>query len=126
MKIFKTISLSSALALGFVIGSGIASAADSEYMKVNVPFSFVVSGKVLPAGTYFVQENSSGVVMFQGSGNAAVAMTVPVSPVKVGSIPSLRFTAANGREYLVSLDDNTVTRAVSSRSLETRTLTLSH
>lgn len=122
MKISKNLMLLSALALGTTLASA-ATAVDT--LRVNVPFSFVLAGKVFPAGQYTVQESSSGVMTIMGEGKSAVALTVPASPAKAGSAPALHFTSTNSREYLVAIDSESVTRSVPQHAYETRTLTLS-
>ena len=122
-NICKFVGLVSALALGTAIASA-ANAADA--MRVNVPFTFVVSGKVFPAGQYTVQETDTGVILVQGQGTAAVALSIPGVQAKADSLPGLHFRASNGQEYLVAVDSDAGSRAVPMHALETRTLTLSH
>lgn len=122
MKNFcKFVGLMGAMALGTTIASA-ASSADS--IHVNVPFSFVVSGKVFPAGQYSVQQTDSGVIFVQGNKTSAIAISYPTSPAKYDSVPALRFTASNGREYLAAVDGYSSSRAVHVPAAETRTLSL--
>jgi hypothetical protein len=121
MKNFcKFVGLVSALALGTTI----ASAANADSIHVNIPFSFVVSGKVFPAGHYTVQQTDSGVVLVHGNNTSAIALSIPVAPSKSGTVPALRFIASNGQEHLVSIEGDTMTRALSSVPVETRSLTV--
>jgi len=122
MKSFcKFIGLMGALALATTIASA-ASTADS--IHVNIPFSFVVAGKVFPAGQYIVQQSDSGIILVQGQKASAMALSIPGSPGKYDSVPSLHFTSSNGQEYLAAVDGYSSTRAVPVPT-ETRTLTLS-
>jgi hypothetical protein len=123
MKNFcKFVGLMGALALGTTIASA-ASAADS--IHVNIPFSFVVAGKVFPAGQYTVQQTDSGVILVQGNKTSAIALSYPAAPAKGESVPALHFTASNGQEYLAAVDGYSMTRAVPVHAVETRTLSLS-
>jgi hypothetical protein len=122
-KLSKFVGLVGAFALGTAIVSA-APAGDS--MRVNVPFSFVLAGKVFPAGYYTVQQSDSGMLLVSGQGTAAIALTIPGDAVKTGSLPALRFAPSNGHEYLVAVDNDTMSRTVPTGVAETRTLALSH
>lgn len=122
-KIYKFVTLLGALALGAIVASA-APAADA--MHVNVPFSFVLEGKVFPAGHYTIKQTDTGVILVQGQGTSAIALTIPGEPVKSGNLPSLGFTLNNGHEYLVTVDNYMATRTVPLPVNETRTLALSH
>jgi hypothetical protein len=121
--IYKFVVLLGALALGTTVACAASSA---ESIHVNIPFAFVLAGKVFPAGEYTVQETDTGMILVQGSGLSAVALTVPASPMKEGSTPALHFTASNGHEYLVAVDSESMRRTVPMRSLETHALSVSH
>jgi hypothetical protein len=53
-------------------------AAQSSELKVNVPFAFVVGGRTLPAGTYYVQKtDESGLVLIHArTGESAIVLAV--------------------------------------------------
>ncbi len=103
-KLFQTLGFCCALAVQTPVFA-------SSDMRVNVPFSFVVAGKELKPGNYVVKEDSQGVVLVQGHGGAAFAVTVPAA--RAGTAPSLRFTNSNQVEYLVGVDmGGTQTRAI--------------
>lgn len=121
-KLCKLVVLLGALALGTTI---MFAEPASDSLVVNVPFSFVVSGRLFPAGQYTVHESDTGIILVQGEGKSAVALTVPANPVKAG-LPALHFTASNGREYLAAVDSESSSRAIPMHAYETRTLTLSH
>ena len=123
MKNFcKFLGLMGALALGTTMASA-ASAADS--IRVNVPFSFVVAGRVFPAGQYTVQQTDSGVILVQGNKTSGIALSYPAAPAKGDSVPALHFTANNGQEYLAGVDGYSTARGVPVHAVETRTLSLS-
>ena len=120
-KTCKVVSLLGA----FALGTTIASAAEfAETIHGTIPFSFVVGSKVFPAGDYTVKETESGVIVVQGEGTAAMALSIPAS-MKAGDAPLLRFTPSNGRQYLVSVEGANTSRELPVH-LETRTLTTAH
>ncbi len=50
--------------------------AEAAEIKCNVPFSFTVNGKTLPAGTYRVSvEAAQGTLFVRGSAQAALSLT---------------------------------------------------
>jgi adenine/guanine phosphoribosyltransferase-like PRPP-binding protein len=62
----------------FVIGLSEAgfAAAQSVALRANVPFSFVLNGKTLPAGEYSVVEGTSqGMMIIRGVGQAGGAIS---------------------------------------------------
>ncbi len=120
-NICKFVVLLGALALGTTI----AAAASGESIRVNVPFAFVVAGKLFPAGQYTVRQSDSGMLLVRGEGKSAVALTIPADHVKSGA-PALHFSATDGREYLVAVDDDWSSRSVPVHIYDTRTLTVSH
>jgi len=122
-NLLKITSLLGALALGTTIASASSS---GDPIRVNVPFAFVVAGKVLPAGQYTVQETDSGLILVRGEGTAAMTISLPGNLVKAGTMPALHFTANSGHEYLVEVNDETSSRSVPVRALESRSLTMSH
>jgi hypothetical protein len=122
-NICKILCLLGALTLGTTIAwpAGIV-----DSLRVNVPFSFVVAGKMFPAGQYTVQETDSGVILVRGVGTAAVVLSIPHSPAKLDNFPALRFTASNGQGYLIAVDGQNSSRMIPLPATGTRTLTLSH
>jgi hypothetical protein len=122
-KFCKLMVLLGALALG----TNIASASGiTESIHVDVPFSFVVAGKVFPAGQYLVQESDGGIILIRGEGAAAIVLSIPSGFAKADKLPALHFTTNNGQEYLVAIDGQNSSRAIPVHASETRTLTLSH
>jgi hypothetical protein len=122
-KLCKLVGLLSALALGTLIASA---APFLDPIHVTIPFSFVVAGKIFPAGRYTVQQTDTGVILVQGQGSAALALTFPGSLEKAGSQPALHFTASNGQQYLIAVDGPYSSRVIPTHAPETRTLTLAH
>ena len=122
-NLLKFTGLLGALALGTTFASA---APGGDPMHVDIPFSFVVAGKVFPAGQYTVQETDSGIILVRGQGAAAMALSLPGNALKSGSLPAVQFTSNNGREYLAAVQDQISARTVPLHPIETRTLTLSH
>jgi hypothetical protein len=122
-NLLKFAGLLGALALGTTIASASSS---SDYIRVNVPFPFVVAGKAFPAGQYTVQQTDRGLLLVRGEGSAAMTLSIPGGSVKAGTLPALHFTANNGREYLVEVNDDTSSHSLPLPATETRTLTISH
>ena len=119
-KICKFVGVLGALALGTTIASA---APPTDSMHANVPFSFVLAGKVFPPGKYTVTQTDTGIIVVQGEGTAAIALSVPAD-VMNARVPGLRFANNNGREYLVSVESYSSARTLPVP--ETRTLALSH
>jgi hypothetical protein len=117
-KVCKVVSLVGALALGTTI---VSASEIAETIQGTVPFSFVVGSKVFPAGEYTFKETNSGVIVVQGAGTAALALTIPAN-MKPGSLPALRFTPSNGRTYLVGVEGANMSRELPLHVTETRTL----
>jgi hypothetical protein len=91
------------------IAVGSASAAHAQdRVDAKVPFSFLVNGAQLPAGTYEVRDISegSGVLIIESSdGKRAVSMmTIPSSPSNEEGDPKLLFDTINNQHVLVGID----------------------
>ena len=75
--------------------------ANAEELKVEVPFDFVVNGKVLPAATYTIREslpnNKSGLA-FLGNGRGALAVASEFDTYVTGS--SLIFHRIGDKYFL--------------------------
>lgn len=122
MKVLKTISVFGALALGAF--SSAASAA--EYMRVNVPFSFVVAGQQFGAGEYVVSQNEAGVILVQGGGKGAMVISTPGALASGTAGASLRFTNAQDQMHLTTVSQPGVeTRSIPVHAGEQRVVTMS-
>lgn len=75
-----------------------ASAADGSRVELNVPFSFVVEGQTLPAGSYSVSEDGQ-VFYIRGSRGSLILSNGPVSYAPA-SQAKLVFRRENGVAYL--------------------------
>ncbi len=121
MKIFKALTLTSALALTSI--SPLALKGESLY--VHVPFSFVAAGTELPAGDYRVADTGNGTICVQGVGKTVITMTVPYAMSKPGAVPNLRFVSDGHREHLVGVQSEEQIRSLPWHPQEERKLTLS-
>jgi hypothetical protein len=122
MKLFKLMGVIGAFAFSTLASAGMS----GESLRVHVPFSFVLAGQEFTAGEYQVLQNDSGIILVQGEGKAAMAMSVPAGLVKSGTAPNLRFTNNDQKEYLVGVQGELTSRAIPLRAYEQRKLTLSH
>ena len=101
----KTIRI---LAVGLLSIAGAATArADDDQIVANVPFSFIVNGAQMPAGTYIVEPASGDqrVVLIESSDRrqAAFSLTVPLgSNVRVAT-PELVFEKRDTQYFLARL-----------------------
>jgi hypothetical protein len=120
MKIFMTFGAFAGLAL-----AGSAGAAEySHYLKVNVPFSFVVAGQQFAAGQYDIKETENGIITVQGQGKAAAVISTPSQIAKPGETSRLSFTSDESREYLSGVSvEGEVSRAVPVPNTTERKLT---
>lgn len=121
MKMLKTCGAFAALAF-----AGSAGAAEySHYLKVNVPFSFVVAGQQFAAGQYNIKESENGIITVQGQGKAAAVISTPSEMAKPGETSRLSFTSNESREYLSGVSvEGEVSRAVPTPNVTERKLTL--
>ena len=120
MKMVKKVGALAVLALAGSAGA----AEDCHYLRVNVPFSFVVAGQQFASGEYEIRETENGVITVQGQGKAAAVISTPSEMPKPGETSRLSFTSAQRREYLSGVSvEGEVSRAVQVPSAE-RKLTL--
>jgi hypothetical protein len=72
--------LKSSLFFGGLLALATSLSAESLMLNFAVPFSFVAAGKVMPAGTYTVEEPSNGgVLLIRGSQPDSSAMVLAVN-----------------------------------------------
>jgi hypothetical protein len=78
--------------------------ANAEATKVNVPFSFKVAGKVLPAGEYSVERDHSGnFIKLQGKDPAQLVIVVASAMAADGKLVSLKFDTQNNEHVLQTI-----------------------
>jgi hypothetical protein len=75
MKLFKT-----TLLFGGLLALATSLSAESALINVNVPFSFLAGGNVMPAGTYTIEEPTMhGVLLLRGTQPNSTAMVLAVN-----------------------------------------------
>ena len=75
MKFLKT-----TLLFGGLVALAASLSAETPSISVNVPFSFVAGGNVLPAGTYtIVEPNMHGVLLLRGTQANSTALVLAVN-----------------------------------------------
>jgi hypothetical protein len=72
--------LKSTVLFGGLLALATSLSAESAMVNVNVPFAFVAGGKVLPAGSYTIEEPSTGgVLLIRGTEANSSAMIIAVN-----------------------------------------------
>jgi hypothetical protein len=72
MKLFKT-----TLLFGGLLALATSLSAESPVINVNVPFSFVAGGNVMPAGAYSIEEPTvHGILLLRGTQANSTAMVL--------------------------------------------------
>ena len=113
MKLFQALLVVGSAALPALLSA--ASPSDSLY--VHVPFEFVAAGQSFSPGDYHIQRADNGVILIQGNGKAAAAISVPGSMAKPGAATGLKFSSDGQREHLVGVQvEGEATRNIPSRS----------
>jgi hypothetical protein len=112
------------LLLALLVAACVPGVAQTPQLRLNIPFDFMVKGKILPAGHYIVRRGNidEGVWTIQSGHGSAIFLTNPVDSRKVAHSPSLVFLKAgdqyallqiwdggqDGRELLISNVKNTM------------------
>lgn len=121
MKLFRTICALGGLALPSIA----MAASSSQALQVHVPFSFMLAGEEFAPGDYRIQQANNGLIFIQGNGKAAITLSMPCSPGKLGTPSSLQFTSDQQREYLTGVNvDGEPSRAIPVHFDEVRKVTL--
>jgi hypothetical protein len=72
--------LKSTLLFGGLLALATSLSAESAILSVKVPFSFVAGGKVMPAGSYIIEQPSNGgVLLIRGDQPNSTAMVLSVN-----------------------------------------------
>jgi len=120
-KLLRGAGLVSALAAASFAGA----AETAHYLRVNVPFAFVVAGQQFAAGEYDVRETDTGIITVQGAGGVAEVISTPLEAAKEGEHSRLRFTNTESGAHLVSVSvEGEGTRSVAVHSGQERKLAL--
>ena len=121
MKLFQAL-----LVVGSAVPALLSAASTYDAIYVHVPFAFVAAGQSFSAGEYRVHRADSGLILIQGNGKAAAAITVPGSLAEPAAATALRFSSDGEREHLVALQvEGEATRRIVSHPADTRKLVLS-
>jgi hypothetical protein len=91
-----------------------AAFAQSQKMKVDVPFSFYMGEKKLPAGEYYIRQITEGAVALTNSNGAAVTLTPFISkePIELSTEAKLQFTKLGDDYFLARVVDGTKEHAL--------------
>ncbi len=93
--------IASALAIGSLVSTQVASAQSSTMAEVTIPFAFQASTQVLPAGTYRVVSQSDHLIRIQGHGSTgAFLMTHDATKATAPDHGSLVFDRYGDKYYL--------------------------
>jgi hypothetical protein len=111
MKFLRKLCALGALALPSIVSA----ASPNQTLHVHVPFAFIVAGQEFAAGDYQVVQADNGVVLVQGNGKAAAAISTPSGLLRPGAPSGLRFSPSGQRQYLVGVQ----IQGESSRSIPT-------
>lgn len=122
MTTLKTVGVLGALVLSALSTSAFA---NESYMRVKVPFAFVVAGQPFAPGDYVVKQNDAGVILVQGAGKGAMVISRPAAS-GTSHTSALRFTNAQQQVNLTTVEqDGLGARSIPIHAVEQRTLTLS-
>jgi hypothetical protein len=96
----RALLMSSGVAAMVMAAAAVAQAAPATRQEVKIPFTFVINGQELPAGTYSVQQNDANdsALLIQGEGKSVYLLTAPVSRTAAPQDTSLVF-AKDGAHY---------------------------
>lgn len=92
--------------LAVLVGLCLPVAAQSERLRLEVPFSFAVAGKTMPAGRYEVKRvwNTNNITWtIQGEQSGIQVTTTSVQSPSVSHQPSLVFLESEGTYSLVEI-----------------------
>lgn len=101
MKLLKT-----TLLFGGLVALATSLSAETPSISVNVPFSFVAGGNVLPAGTYTIEEpNMHGVLLLRGTQANSTAMVLAVNTgSSYANRADLKFNRRGGSVVLSTIE----------------------
>ena len=96
------------LFLALLVAACLPAAAQTQQMRLNIPFDFIVKGKTLPAGHYIAKRLGTideSVWTLESDQAAAMFLTNPVESPKVSHNPSLIFLKAGDQYSLLQIWD---------------------
>jgi hypothetical protein len=62
-----------------------------------------VAGQEFAPGQYDVKETETGIITLQGQGKAVAVLSTPLTNLRTGKSPAIRFTNSNNKAYLTSV-----------------------
>jgi len=96
------------LFIALLVAACLPAAAQTEQLRLNIPFDFIVKGKTLPAGQYIVKRLGTiddSVWTLQSEQAAAMFLTNPVESRNVSHSPSLTFLRTGDQYSLLQIWD---------------------
>jgi hypothetical protein len=95
------------LLVAFLVAACLPGVAQTQQLRLNIPFDFMVKGKTLPAGHYIVRHGTidDGVWTIESGHGSAIFLTNPVESSKVAHGPSLVFLKAGDQYALLQIWD---------------------
>src|SRR3954467_6809215 len=97
--------------------------ASAEELKCRVPFSFIVNGRTLPAGSYAIVGNNGALLVRGAHASAFVMGTASSKPANRSGLGSLVFLKSGSRYQLIEVwqGDGRGHQVLSPRQVEERT-----
>ncbi|HXY07931.1 MAG TPA: hypothetical protein VEI52_08750 [Terriglobales bacterium] len=96
------------LLVALIVAACLPGFAQSQQLRLNIPFDFVVKGRTLPAGHYIVRRGNIGedVWTIESGQGSAIFLTNPVESPKKAHNPSLVFVRSGDQYALVQIWDD--------------------
>jgi hypothetical protein len=96
------------LLLALLVAACVPGVAQTQQLRLNIPFDFMIKGKTLPAGHYIVRRGSldDSVWTIESGHGSAIFLTSPVEAKKVAHGPSLVFLKAGDQYALLQIWDD--------------------
>jgi hypothetical protein len=95
------------LLVALLVAACLPGVAQTQQLRLNIPFDFVVKGKTLPAGHYIVRRGNidDSVWTIESGHGSAIFLTNAVESPKVAHGPSLVFLRAGDQYALLQIWD---------------------
>jgi hypothetical protein len=96
------------LFIALLVAACLPAAAQTQQLRLNIPFDFIVKGKTLPAGHYIAKRLGTideSVWTLESDQAAAMFLTNPVESPRVSHNPSLIFLKAGDQYSLLQIWD---------------------
>lgn len=98
--------LKNTLLFGGLVAMAASLSAEAALVNVNVPFSFEVGGKTMPAGNYTIEQPTvGGVMMIRGNQPDSTALVLAVNAGRTnGNHVGVTFTRRGGAAVLSTIE----------------------